>query len=119
MPIFHDRLGAELASAERVFRPIGEGAGSSAFENVVVEGAVIPWHQHRHEEVLVCLAGRAECTFAGGSPERYSAGSVVVIPAHTRHTIRALGPGPLRQLSFFAGPAPETEWDTDAGDVIA
>lgn len=117
MPIFHDRLGAELATSERVFRPIGEGPASCAFENVVGEGAVIPWHQHPHEEVLVCLAGRAECTFAGGSPEPYAAGSVVVIPAHTRHTIRALGPGPLRQLSFFAGPAPATEWDTAPGSV--
>ena len=119
MPIFHDRLGAELATSERIFRPIGEGDASSAFENVVAAGAVIPWHQHAHEETLVCLEGEAECTFEGGAPEIYRAGSVVVIPARTRHTIRALGLGVLRQLSFFAGPAPATEWDTDGGSVVS
>ncbi|MEP6861127.1 MAG: cupin domain-containing protein [Deltaproteobacteria bacterium] len=118
MPIFHDRLGAELVTSERIFRPIGEGDASCAFENVVTGGAVIPWHQHAHEETIVCLEGEAECTFENGVPERYAAGSVVVIPSRTRHTIRALGPGVLRQLSFFSGPAPATEWDTDPGSVV-
>lgn len=113
--IFRGRLGAQLASTERIFRPIGDGAASSAFENVVTAGAVVPWHQHAHEEMIVCLEGSGECTFDGGEAEPYSAGDVVVIPAHTRHSLRALTP--LRQLSFFAGAEPGTVWDSDGGDV--
>jgi quercetin dioxygenase-like cupin family protein len=118
MPIHQGRLGAQPTTTERVFRPIAPSAtASSAFENVVVEGAVIPVHAHAVEELIVCLEGRAECTFVGSPPEIYTAGSVVVIPAGARHTIRNLGPGPLRQLSFFAGAAPGTVWDDGAGSV--
>jgi quercetin dioxygenase-like cupin family protein len=115
MPIFRARLGAQPTSSERIFRPISDGATSSAFENVVVAGAIVPWHQHAHEEVIVCLEGRATCTFADGAPEEYAAGDVVVIPANTRHSLHALTP--LRQLSFFSGAEPGTVWDTDGGDV--
>ena len=118
MPIHHRQLGAQLTATERIFRPIADGATrSAAFENVVIEGAVIPWHQHAHEELIVCLEGRAECTFAGSPPELYTAGSVVVIPPSTRHTITNVGPGELRQLSFFSGPEPGTVWDADSGSV--
>jgi quercetin dioxygenase-like cupin family protein len=115
MPIFHGRLGATLTSSERIFRPIMEGASSAAFENVVAAVAVVPWHQHAHEEIIVCLEGRAECTFENGAPEEYTAGSVLVIPPLTRHTLRAIEP--VRQLSFFSGREPGTVWDTDGGDV--
>jgi quercetin dioxygenase-like cupin family protein len=118
MPIHHSQLGAQLATTERIFRPIAESAtNSAAFENVVVEGAVIPWHQHGHEELIICLEGHAECTFAGSAPELYTVGSVVVIPPNTRHTITNVGPGQLRQLSFFSGPEPGTVWDADSGSV--
>jgi len=117
MPIFHGRLGAQLSSSERIFRPIMEGTSSSAFENVIATGSIVPWHQHAHEEIIVCLEGRAECTFENGAPEVYTAGSVVVIPPLTRHTLRALEP--VRQLSFFSGAEPGTVWDTDGGDVTS
>jgi len=117
MPIFHHRLGAQLSNSERIFRPISEGGTSSAFENVIAAGAVVPWHLHTHEEVIVCLEGRAECTFENGTPEEYAAGSVLVIPPLTRHTLRALEP--VRQLSFFSGAEPGTIWDTSAGDVTS
>ena len=122
MPIHHDMLGAQLESTERVFPPIANqalGANScSAHENVVIAGATIPLHKHAVEEVIVCLAGNAECSFNGGEAEPYGAGSVVIIPSNTPHTIRNTGGTELRQLSFFAGPQPGTEWLQDPGSVI-
>lgn len=122
MPIHHDLLGAKLTSTERIFRPIANearGATScSAFENVVLGGATVPMHRHAFEEIIVCLSGTAECTFEGGKPEAYAAGSVLIIPAGKLHTIRNTGSSELRQLSFFAGSNPDTQWVETPGSVV-
>ncbi len=47
----------------------------SVHENVVVAGATVPLHQHAVEEVIVCLAGTAECSFNGGTPEKFHIGA--------------------------------------------
>jgi len=121
LPIHHDMLGALPEDTERIFPAIANsllGASScSAHWNVIVAGAVIPLHRHAVEEILVCLGGFGECTFEGGEPEPYRAGSVVIVPAHVRHTIRNVGSEPLRQLSFFAGDPPHTEWLESPGSV--
>ena len=121
MPIMHDQLGTLPTTTERVFRTVAgpkQGVKSgSVHENVLVTGAVIPEHLHAVEEVLVCLNGTAECRFNGGPPEQYRAGSVVIIPAYTPHTIRNTGAGLLRQLSFFAGDPPQTKWLEAPGSV--
>jgi len=69
------------------------------------------------EEVIVCLAGTAECSFNGGTPEKFQAGSVVIIPANTPHTIRNIGSTSLLQLSFLAGDPPQTQWLEEPGSV--
>lgn len=121
MPIHHNQLGTLPGNTERVFRAIANaklGASCcSVHENVLVGGAVIPTHKHAVEEILVCLSGTAECTFQGTAPEAYGAGSVVIIPANTAHTIRNTGSGLLRQLAFFAGDPPRTEWLEAPGSV--
>jgi quercetin dioxygenase-like cupin family protein len=121
MPIHRNMLGAELGDTERIFPAIANvGLGAtecSAHENVVVSGAVIPEHVHAVEEVIVCLAGSAECSFSGAQPEPYESGSVVIIPANTPHTIRNVGATELRQLSFFAGGNPRTRWLEPPGSV--
>lgn len=121
MPIHHNQLGALPTGTERVFRAIANrrlGAGfCSVHENVLVGGAVIPTHKHAVEEILVCLGGTAECTFPGAAPQPYREGSVVIIPPDTPHTIRNTGIGLLRQLSFFAGDPPRTEWLDAPGSV--
>ena len=118
MPIHHHVLGALPASTERSFLPIAASArASSAFDNVVVAGATVPLHRHGVEEIIVCLAGVAECRIEDGPAERYQAGSVLVIPPGVAHTIRNVGDGPLHQLSFFAGSGPGTEWIEPAGSV--
>jgi quercetin dioxygenase-like cupin family protein len=121
MPIHRNALGHQPTSTERVFARIAGGAQGGhtfiAFENVLLPGAVVPLHQHAVEEVLVCLAGEAECSFNGGSSEPYAAGSVVVIPANTPHTLRNTGPGEMRQLSFFPAPSQDTVWLEPQGSV--
>jgi quercetin dioxygenase-like cupin family protein len=121
MPIHHNLLGAQLMATERIFPPIANealGARScSAHENVVAAGASIPLHQHAVEEIIVCLAGIAECSIKGLQAEPYSAGSVVIIPPHTPHKIRNTGSTELRQLSFFAGLQSETEWLEKPGSI--
>lgn len=121
MPIHHNLLGAQLELTERIFPPIvSEALGAiscSAHENVVIAGATIPMHAHTAEEVIVCLAGTAECFMDGASAEPYSAGSVLIIPPHTLHTIRNTGTTELRQLSFFAALNPETIWLQPPGSL--
>jgi len=122
MPIHHNLLGALPANTERIFPAIANerlGASScSAHWNVVVPSATIPLHKHAVEEIIVCLSGMAECSFDGGTPEPYRSGSVVIIPANMPHTIRNVGSEQLRQLSFFAGDPPQTEWLQPQGSVL-
>jgi len=121
MPIVRHALGAQLGDTERIFTAVADAArgaaGGSVHENVVRAGAVVPLHRHAVEEIIVCLAGEAECSFDGGEPQRYEAGSVVVIPANVPHTIRNVGAGELRQLAFFPALTPQTQWIEPAGSV--
>lgn len=120
MPIFHSQLSSVPSSTERLFRPIGDGcleaAKSNLHENVLAPGTRIPLHQHAVEELIVCLEGSAECSFNGGPAEPYGAGSVLIIPAHTPHSITNTGSSLLRQIAFF--PANRaTEWLEPQGSV--
>ena len=65
----------------------------------------------------MCLSGTGECTFEDNPPERYRAGSVLVIPAGTRHTLRNVGADRLIQLAVLAGPNPDTRWVASEGSV--
>src|SRR5690349_3784216 len=122
MPILHDMLSALPTSTERILSAIASpalGASScSAYWNVVVAGAVIPLHKHAVEELIVCLSGSAECSFDGAEAEPYGAGSVIIIPANVPHTIRNVGSEPLRQIAFFAGITPGTEWLEPQGSMV-
>lgn len=121
MPVRHHALGVRPTSTERVFAPIADarsGATSlAAFENVLLPEAVVPWHRHAVEELIVCLVGQAECSFEGEPPQPYAAGSVLIIPANTPHSLRNVGAGELRQLSFFPAASQDTTWIDPAGSV--
>jgi mannose-6-phosphate isomerase-like protein (cupin superfamily) len=121
MPIYHDQFESLPADTERLFRTIFVsgtcGAPCSLHENVLVPNALVPLHHHSVVEVLICLDGTAECAVNGAAAEAYERGSVVVIPAHTPHTIRNIGASYLRQLSFLAGDSPNTQWLEAPGSV--
>ena len=121
MPVHHSLLGKLPTSTERTFTPLATSAlGSTAcsvHENILNTGAIVPWHEHRVEEVIVCLSGVGECTFSEGSPQKYQAGSVLIIPPRVRHTLRNIGNERLCQLAFLAGTDPETHWLEPEGSV--
>jgi len=121
MPIHHNMLGAIPSHTDRTFIALADealGARScSVHENVLNADAAVPWHQHEVEEIIVCLSGIGECTFHGGTPEQYRAGSVLVIPPNTPHTLRNVGAERLLQLAVLCGPSAGTRWIEPEGSV--
>ena len=122
MPIHHNMLGRTPSETERILFPIADQAlgaeSSSVYENVLSPGAEVPLHEHPIEEVIVCISGTAECSFNGGPWQRYETGSVVIIPANTSHSLRNVGSGYLRQLTFFSASTNKTQWHEPKGSVI-
>ena len=121
MPIHHNMLGSIPTATERTFVAVADSAlGAqtlSVHENVLNPEAVVPWHQHEVEEVIVCISGLGECTFQGRASEQYRAGSVVIIPPRTLHTLRNIGAERLVQLAILGGATPGTKWLDTAGSV--
>src|SRR5829696_347526 len=95
MPMHHAMLGKLPTTTERTFTALATPAqgtsNCSVHENILNVGAVVPRHKHPIEEVIVCLSGEGECTFEGQAPQRYQAGSVLIIPQGTVHTLRNVG----------------------------
>lgn len=121
MPIHHAMLGTLPSTTERTFTALATPAlGTSAcsvHENILNVGAVVPLHRHPIEEVIVCLSGEGECTFEGQEPQAFCAGSVLIIPPGTAHTLRNVGAGRLHQLAILAGREPGTQWLEPEGSV--
>ena len=121
MPIHHHMLGQTPSDTERILVPIANQAlgadSSSVYENVLSPGAEVPLHEHPIEEVIVCMSGTAECSFNGGAWQRYEAGSVVIIPANTPHSLKNVGAGYLRQLTFFSASTNQTRWHEPKGSI--
>ena len=118
MPIHHNMLGSIPTATERTFVAVADATlGTrtlSVHENVLNPEAVVPWHQHEVEEVIVCISGLGECTFQGRAPEQFRAGSVLIIPPQTLHTVRNIGAERLIQFAILGGASPGTKWlDTD------
>ena len=74
MPIHHSMLGSIPTATERTFIAVADSTlGTqtlSVHENVLNPDALVPWHQHEVEEVIVCISGLGECTFQGRAPEQ-------------------------------------------------
>lgn len=115
MRIHHGMLGKYPAHGDGRIRSYlaNEELGARAatiHENVLNPGAVVPLHLHEVEEVIVCLEGQAECALEGQPPQAYAAGSVLIIPPGTRHTIRNTGTVPMRQICFMPARSAKTQW---------
>ena len=121
MPVHHNMLGRTPSATERILFPIADQAlGTHAalvYENVLNPGTTVPLHQHPYEEIIVCTAGVAECSFDGGPWQRYEPGSVLIIPANTPHSLRNIGSGLLRQLAFMPTGVNQTFWLEHKGSV--
>ena len=118
MPIHHSMLGSIPTATERTFIAVADSTlGTqtlSVHENVLNPDALVPWHQHEVEEVIVCISGLGECTFQGRAPEQFRAGSVLIIPPRTQHSLRNIGAERLVQFAILGSASPDTKWlDTD------
>ena len=118
MPIHHGMLGSIPTATERTFIAVADSTlGTqtlSVHENVLNPDALVPWHQHEVEEVIVCISGLGECTFQGRAPEQFRAGSVLIIPPRTQHSLRKIGAERLVQFAILGSASPDTKWlDTD------
>ena len=121
MPIDHHLLGKSPVETDRIRNYLADeelGAQQcSAHENVLKPGVEVPAHMHEVEEVIVCLEGEGERTFANQPATRYQAGSVIIIPPNTAHVLRNVGTANLRQICFFAGNLTKTRWVGSEGSV--
>ncbi|MEQ9409749.1 MAG: cupin domain-containing protein [Fuerstiella sp.] len=63
------------------------------------EGAVIPLHEHPHEQGGIVLQGQLELTI-GDEVRVLQPGQMYLIPAHTKHKAVAVG-GPAVALDVF------------------
>jgi len=64
-------------------------AGTSVAHVRLEKGAVLPEHQHVHEQVTNVLSGELEMTVAGKT-HTCKAGDIVVLPSNTPHAARAI-----------------------------
>lgn len=62
--------------------------------------AVVPVHQHPHEQGGILIEGRLEFTI-GDRTEILEAGDQWIIPGNVPHTVKAIG-GPALALDVFA-----------------
>ncbi|MBI4220026.1 MAG: cupin domain-containing protein [Chloroflexi bacterium] len=75
----------------------------------IADGAVVPTHQHPHEQTGTVLSGRMELTI-GSETKVLSNGDFYVIPGGTPHSARPAG-GPCQALDIFSPPREEYKAD--------
>lgn len=82
----------------RLRTPYGQNIMLSYLE--MDAGAVVPLHQHPHEQAGMLLKGRLELTI-GDETRVVEAGSLFLIPPNTPHKATAVG-GPVLVLDVFS-----------------
>ena len=88
----------EVVPGCRMRTPYGENLMLSYLE--MDEGAVVPLHDHPHEQGGILLEGRVELTI-GDEVRGCEPGEMFLIPPHTPHKAVAVG-GPARVLDVFS-----------------
>ena len=88
----------EVVPGCRMRTPYGENLMLSYLE--MDEGAVVPLHDHPHEQGGILLEGRVELTI-GDEVRVCAPGEMFLIPPHTPHKAVAVG-GPARVLDVFS-----------------
>ena len=88
----------ELVPGARARTPYGEKIMLSYLD--LDEGAVIPPHQHPHEQAGMLLEGRIALTI-GEETRLCEPGELFIIPSNTPHTARPVD-GPAKVLDVFS-----------------
>jgi quercetin dioxygenase-like cupin family protein len=70
-----------------------------SFVQFAYADALVPTHQHPHEQAGLCLEGEFELTI-GDETHHVRPGDSYLIPSNALHSARALG-GPCRTLDIF------------------
>ena len=68
---------------------------------VLKKGCVVPEHSHHNEQISLILSGALEF-MVNGVPQIVRAGEILITPAHTPHSARALED--TENLDLFAPP---------------
>ncbi|MCD6263516.1 cupin domain-containing protein [Candidatus Bathyarchaeota archaeon] len=92
-PIFGDVLGRVVFSSERVMFLLME----------IPPGGIVPEHSHPHEQMGVCLKGRAEFR-SGGERRIVEEGAFYWIKPGEKHSVISLSDGPSLFLDVFNPP---------------
>ena len=80
------------------------GGKNLMFFLVEIEGAgTVPEHSHPHEQMGICLSGRAEFR-AGDQTEIVEAGMAYWFRSNERHAVRVMGEGSAIFLDVFSPP---------------
>ena len=88
----------EIGPGCRLRTPYGQNLMLSYVE--LDAGAVVPIHQHPHEQAGMLLAGRLRFTI-GAETRILLPGQMFIIPPNVPHTVEALD-GPARVLDVFS-----------------
>lgn len=94
------------ASIDVLVEPGAAGADQLAVLRVTIPAdASLPPHDHGESEaVLLPLAGELQVSTAGGPVERLQTGTLAVVPAHERVSVRNAGEQPASMLVCMAPP---------------
>lgn len=90
----------ELLPGVRIRTPFGTHVMLSYLE--MDAGAVVPTHQHPHEQAGLLLEGRMELTI-GDETRVVEPGAMFIIPPNVPHRAVAVG-GPVLALDIFSPP---------------
>ena len=88
----------EIAPGSKVRTPYGENIMLSYLE--MEEGAVVPPHQHPHEQAGILLQGKLKLTI-GDETRVCEPGAMFIIPPNTLHTAVTVD-GPVVALDIFS-----------------
>lgn len=80
------------------------GGKNLMFLLVEIKGAgIVPEHSHPHEQMGICLSGRAEFR-AGGQTAIVGAGTAYWLRSNEAHSVRVVGEGGATFLDVFSPP---------------
>ncbi|TKT77347.1 cupin domain-containing protein [Aquamicrobium sp. LC103] len=85
------------------------GAGLCLIFNMTVPGRGPRLHRHPYPETFIVRSGRALFT-VGDEEIEASAGQIVIVPAHTPHKFKSLGPDLMTSTHIHESGSFDTEW---------
>ena len=86
------------------------GDATSVQQFTVDPGAVVPEHDHEHEQAGLLVEG-ALVFEVGGEDLRVEAGDAYVVPSNEPHAVRNDGDVPATGVDVFSPPRADPDWE--------